>query len=97
MIHGGFIERDELFERSVRIGERLKIDDKFIGFKAIPQVLDPIMHLVFNRFQPAGTPGTERIIIAVYAASHARAAVSIGAAESSIDAHFVDTASKLFL
>lgn len=81
----------------MRISEGLKIDDKLIGVKAIPQVVDAIPHLVSKGLQLAGTLGPEGIVIAVNTASHAHAAVPVGTAESSIDTDFVDTASKPFL
>jgi hypothetical protein len=80
----------------VRIGIRLKIDNKLFCPISLPQKRDSVSDLFTDRFQTGGSPGAKGPIVTICATAFRHSSIPIGAAEPAVDADFINPAAERF-
>src|SRR5205085_6409750 len=91
------IELTQVFGFSVRVRERLKVDDELVSVESFSNVIDTFAHLVSNRIGFYGRRRPERVVVAIGASADGNGAVAIGTGESRIDDDFINSLAEFFL
>ena len=97
MIDCRFIKGNQQIKGGVCIGIWLKIDNKLFCPVSLPQKRDSVSDLFTGWLQTGGGPGTKGPIVTVCAAAGRHSSIPIGAAESTVDADFINPAAERFL
>ena len=97
MIDRVLVKLAQVFCIRIGIRERLEVDDELMRIESLSNVFDAFADLIANRICFDRGRRTERIVIAVSAASDGNRAVSIRTRETGVDDNLVDSLSEFFL